>query len=245
MQLPEFSRKSLGFIMALSGLCILLFHATITPVITDYPFQTVTKFQGKYPNPIYLTFNWKSKDELMVGKQIAVSVDIRGLPYASNQTLKDIKMKFNGLNYFSNKLNDPNNRISTNDTLTFKSYGNEGVFRSDTIYIRYIVPEDESVELYDYNMNPNNMTIEKIIHPAPHDTFVQIDTARTTAGVSIAVLISTLIMIWSALSPKDHPTKPISPNTKNQKWMIAIFIISTFSAFVVDYFWKVLVGDLG
>ncbi len=218
-------------------------HAVILPEITHYQFQTVTKFQGKYSNPIYITFHWDSQDELMVGKKLQVYAEIRGLSYNLTQSLQEIKMKFNGLNYFSDPTDVVNNKISKIDTITFKPYLDGNEFVSNKINIRYILPEDESVEFYDYNISPNNMTIGGIIHPAPHDTFVQIDTARTNAGVSLAVLVATVVIVWSALKPQRDEQPKVSP-TKNQILMISIAGILLILAIVSDYLFKMFIGDV-
>lgn len=221
--LPAVSCKNIFFIASLIFLTFLFFHAVIVPLTTDYPFQTVTKFQGKYHNPIFLTFNWISHDELMVGKKILVSVEIRGLPYMSNQTLKDIQLKFNGLNYWTNLNYDQSNRISKTDTISFIPDWNNHVFRSNQIQIRYILPEDESAQLLDYNLPEPNMTINGIIHPAPHDTYVQIDTARTNAGVSLAVAVATLVIVWNSLKI-GTPSIPSTLSTKQKLMMVLSFI---------------------
>ena len=238
MGLPAVNLKNIIFILSLSALTALFFYAVIVPLTTDYPFQTVTKFQGSYHKPVYITFNWMSHDELMVGKRIFVSVEIRGLPYASNQTLKYIQMKFNGLNYFSNLNDNVNNVISTIDTVDFKPDWNNDVFKSNKIQIRYITPIDESVQLYDYNQPQWNMTVNGIIHPAPHDTYVQILTERSNAGVSIAILVATVIIVWNALK-KD--TFSESSSTK-QKLMVILSVIITGLLILLTYYLKLL-GD--
>lgn len=243
INLPSVSVRNIFFIGTLVVLTFLFAHAVIIPQTTHYLFQTVTKFQGIYPNPIYITFHWDSQDELMVGKKILVSAEIRDLPYTSNQTLSEIKMKFNGLNYFSNPDDLTNNRISKVDTITFKPYWDEHVFRSNQIQIRYILPEDESVELYDYNISPSNMTINGIIHPAPHDTFVQIDTARANAGVSIAVLVATVVIVWSALTPDKSEQPKVSPS-RNQKTMIIVAGVVLVILILAGYLYKIFVGDV-
>src|SRR5713226_5119712 len=232
--LPSTSKKNIIFIGTLLILTFLFFHAVVVPLTTNYPFQTVTKFQGKYHDPLYITFNWISQDELMVGKRILVSVEIRGLPYTSNQTLKDIQMKFNGLNYFSNRDDTQNNKISTVDTVVFTPDWNNHVFRSNQIQIRYIDPVDESIQFYDYNQPQSNMTISGIIHPAPHDTYVQINTERTNAGVSIAVLVATVVIVWSVLREKNQSTT----NSKKQKIMVGLYIIAMGLLILLAYYWK-------
>jgi len=159
------------------------------------------------------------------------------------QSSQEIKMKFNGLNYFSDPTDVADNKISKVDTIIFKPYLNGNEFVSNKINIRYILPEDESVELYDYNISPNNMTIRGIIHPAPHDTFVQIDTARTNAGVSLAVLVATVVIVWSALKPQRNEQPKVSP-TRNQILMVIISTILLILGIVSDYLFKIFIGDV-
>lgn len=244
MNLPQFSFINNGFILALAGLAILFVHGILVPTTTTYPFETITKFQGNYSNPVYITFHWESKDELMVGKTISVSADIAGLPYKfDNQTSKGIKMHFNGLNYFSSTLDPSENKISKNDTLTFYANWNKNIFESHPINIRYIIPTDESVELCDYNLQKSCMIIPSIIHPAPHDTFVQIDTGRANAGVSIAILLATIIIIWDTLA-KRNPSTKTAESHHNQKRFLIILFLSMAGAIIFQYWFKWTFGDL-
>jgi hypothetical protein len=214
----------------------------MVPSTTDYPFQTVTKFKGNYSEPIYLTFHWKTADELMVGKSIKVSIDVRNLPYAQNDTLKDITVKFNQLNYFSDRFDDNNNRISTVDYVTLNPNWEEKTFKSNTIGIRYIVPQDVSVDLCDYNLQKNCMEIRSIIHPAPHDTFVHIDNARASIGVSLSILTLSIITAWVNLRHKYNGHKVLS---NYQQKMLVIGISLTIALIIgIEYFLDSYRGDV-
>lgn len=231
-------RKDVIFILCLIVPFYFFVTMILVPYTTDYAFQTVTRFQGNYTDPIYLTFHWKTADELMVGKYIRASVDVRNLPYNETSTLKDITIKYNQLNYFSNRFDEENNRISDVDYVTLRPDWDRNVFRSNEISIRYIVPQDVSIDLCDYNLQRECMEIKSIIHPAPHDTFVHIDNARTSIAVSLSILTLSIITAWFNLRSKYGEHKKLS---SRQLKMLAIglsliIIIIIGTEYFLDYY---------
>ncbi|MGI0094408.1 MAG: hypothetical protein ACREA8_09930 [Nitrosotalea sp.] len=244
LNLPRFSFRNNGFILALAGLAILFVYAVIVPTTTTYPFETITKFQGNYHKPIYIIFHWESKDELMVGKFISVHADIVGLPYDHKDNFTNITMHLDGLNYFTNGTDTSNNKISTHDTLKFRLNLEKNIAESDPIIIRYILPVDESVELCDPILQSDCMTISGIIHPSPHDTFVQIDTGRANAGVSLAILLATIVIVWHSLAQKN-PAIKTSKSDHYQKVFLIIVFLSLAGAIIFEYWFKWNFGDLG
>ena len=235
-------RKDVVFVIFLLVPFYFFIHFIIVPVTTEYSFQTVTKFEGDYPEPIFLTFHWKTADELMVGKQITVFVDVKNLPYTQNDTVQEINIKFNNLNYFSNQFDEKNEKITQVDYLSLYPVWNENKFSSDPIKIRYIVPIDVSVDLCDYNSNEECMKIEQIIHPAPHDTFVLIDNARTSIGVSLSILSLTIIIVWVNFRPKYARHKLL---TESRIRSLTVGLIIILSAIVIiEYARHYILGDL-
>ncbi len=235
-------RKDVVFVIFLLVPFYFFIHFIIVPVTTDYSFQTVTQFKGDYPEPIFLTFHWKTADELMVGKQITVFVDVKNLPYTQNDTMKEINIKFNNLNYFSHRFDENNDKITQVDYLSLYPVWNENKFSSDPIKIRYIVPIDVSVDLCDYNLNEECMKIEQIIHPAPHDIFVQIDNARTNIGVSLSILSLTIIMVWVNFRPK-YATHKLLTESRKRSLMVGLIIILS-AIVIIEYVLYHLFGDL-
>ena len=69
------------------------------------------------------------------------------------------------------------------------------------IKIRFIIPENIHLNFCDSNLG-KCMQVDKIIHPAPHDLAVQIDTNRIGIGISLLVAIFSCIIIWSKIRPE-------------------------------------------
>lgn len=175
------------------------------PYTESYYFETVTKVSDFYENPIFLTFQWETEDELQVGKLIEFGVEISGIPYSNNsESLKSITVSFdeNQLNYWRDFSNDPNNRILKSDFIILQRDLNRNVFTSDKIEIRFIVPEDINLEFCDNNI-PKCILIDNVIHPAPHDLAVQIETNRVGLGLTLALAAFSCAIVWARLRPKN------------------------------------------
>ena len=173
------------------------------PLTEPYEFKTVAKVSNQYDQPIYFTFQWKTEEELQVGKLVTFNSTIRGLPYSSSdEPLKDISLKFDErqLNYWSNKTDTKNNGIFQKDSITFQPIWDEEVFRSDKVDLRFVIPTDITLEFCDFNI-PRCINIVNVIHPAPHDLAVQIETNRIGLGLTLALAAFSSAIVWSKLRP--------------------------------------------
>lgn len=193
----NYQRLEIIFPIAIGVLLVFLAYYALTPAATDYPFDTVKKVEGIYDEPVYLLFHWKTEDELMVGKEVTVSVGVIDLPYNYTQSSKEIKIKFDGLSYFNDYFDSEKEKIRKVDTLILKKdTTEENVFGSDRITIRYLTPLSHGIWYCDYNISDECKYIENIIEPAPHSLFVQLDVAHTNVSLTIAILILTTVIIW-------------------------------------------------
>jgi len=163
------------------------------PFVEYYDFNTITKVSNdKYPDPIYLKFNWVTIDELQVGNDVDISLIVTGLPYSSNNT-KNISLEFNEkyLNFWDKYSDKP----LPHNKLILKQNLEENYFYSEPIKIRFIVPTDVPATFCDDNIQ-TCFEIENIIHPAPHDLEVQIQTNRIALGVSFMLVILSSVIVW-------------------------------------------------
>lgn len=194
-------KKDVPFIAAFGIISFLFLFFIIVPFITPYDFVTITKVSEQYPEPIYFTFHWVTEDELQVGKLITFDAKLRGLPYTpADLPLQDIELKFDErqLNYWSNKRDTQNNEILQYDFLIFRPNWENEFFETGEIDIRFIVPTDIRLEFCDQNI-PNCFFIENVIHPAPYDLYVQIETKRVAIGITFAIAIFSCLIIWTRI----------------------------------------------
>lgn len=164
------------------------------PFTEDYDFFTIIKVSNQYTNPIYLKFYYVTDDELQVGNEIDINVIITGLPYnQENSTSKEISLEFDEkyLNFWDENSNDPLHY----NKLILKPNLEDNYFYSDPIKIRFIVPVDIPATFCDNNI-PKCFEIENIIHPAPHDLAVQIETNKISLGVSLMLVILSSTIVW-------------------------------------------------
>src|SRR5437899_11256646 len=99
-------RKYIGLIIGIGFVIVLLeIYFVLYPVITPFDVETVTKVSGIYKEPIFFTFHWITDDEIQVGKLITLDIKLKGLPYTSNMTLKNIEVDIpeKYLNYWKDK----------------------------------------------------------------------------------------------------------------------------------------------
>ncbi len=240
---PTIYRYDVIFILSCTSGVVFFVVLIIAPVTIPYSFQTVTKVSG-YDEPIYLTFHWQTEDELMVGKLIKVWVEARGLPYEVRDNMQtNMTIQFNQLNYFSNVYDVEHNKISEVDTVLFEADAANNVLKTSPIFIRYIVPVDVSVTLCDRNQQKGCAEISQIIHPAPHDTFVQIDTTRTNAGVSIIVAIFTVVTIWFNTRNRNKNTSCRPLSSKESKIVFLLLVVMPIIGYLVSYGYLMSIGD--
>lgn len=185
------------------------FDLVYKPWVEDYEFKTVYKLSDEYEQPIYFTFNWKTEDELQVGKPVTFWSELRGLPYTNTtESLKEITLNFDErqLNYWSYEGDKINNEILDKDSIIFQPYWEENVFISDKVVVRFILPTNISLKFCDRNQG-ECIILEDIIHPAPHDLAVQIDTNRIGLGLTLVLAGFSCTIIWARLRPSS-----INPN---------------------------------
>ena len=168
------------------------------PLTEDYDFFTTTRVSNQYSEPIYLEFYWNTEDELQVGNDVDISVIVTGLPYASdNLPPKEISLEFDEkfLNFWDEYSKNP---LSQNKLIL--QYNLErNYFYSDHIKLRFIVPTDISATFCDGNV-PKCFEIKNIIHPAPHDLEIQIQTNKIGLGVSLLLVVLSTAIIWSRIT---------------------------------------------
>jgi len=192
------------------GVPIILFFGILLiliPIITPYPFTTFTKVSGIYDETITIKINWEPEDELQVGKPTKVSMELRDLPYRNfTLPLEDITIHFDerDLNYLHPDEPRTGDITYDKDFLTFTLDGNSNYVESDYIWIRFIVPTDIAVKFCDPNLKSECETIEKIIHPAPHDLAIQIRNNQIGIAVSLIIASFSLVIIWNNLHQKKH-----------------------------------------
>ena len=190
--------KRTADILLLIGLFVIFsvgISTIVYPHLAPYTFQTISKVSDIYENPIYLTFSWESENELQVGKPVNVSLKVQGLPYQASPELPiEIHFDERQLNYWSIDKTTPN-RISTSDHVSL--YYEEGIFKSNEIGIRFIVPIEIDVYFCDYNLQKDCTKINSIIKPASHDLNIQLQTNQIGIGVSLIIAGFSCTLIWS------------------------------------------------
>ena len=166
-----------------------------------YPLdvKTVAKISNIYNKPIYLTFHWITHDQIQVGNLITLDVQARDLPYNKNMTMPNIEIHFNEsqLNYWTNSIDTQNHEISTKDYLILKPDWENGVFKSDEMNLRFIIPSDISVDFCDSNLKPSCKEVPTIMHPAAYDLENRIDTNRIQIALSLVTVSLSGIVVWS------------------------------------------------
>lgn len=179
----------------------------LIPYYTPYPFTTFAKVSGIYNETITIKINWEPENELQVGKPIKLSMELRDLPYSNATTpLEDIIIRFDerDLNYLHPDESRTGDITYNKDFLTITPDLESGLFKSDEIWIRFVVPIDISVQFCDPNLKSECTKIEKIIHPAPHDLAIQIQNNQIGIAVSLVIASFSIVIIWSRLRDKMY-----------------------------------------
>jgi len=194
--------KTIGahFVLALVIVVVsaLAYDWIYDPITNDYSFTTITKVSNEYEVPLYFTFFWTTEDELQVGKEIQLEVQITGLPYSENNTATkqislEIAEKF--LNFWDEFSIEP---LSTN-VMIFKYDLESDYFYSESLNLRFIVPTAINMTFCDKNI-PKCINIPNVIHPAPHNLAVQLETNRVGLGISLVLIILSSVIVWSRIA---------------------------------------------
>ena len=165
-----------------------------------YDPKIIVKNSEIYDEPIYLTFNWLVEDQIQVGSEMILEIEVRGLPYNENMTEPNIELSINEkyLNFWSE---DP---IDENDILPIVPFKLESdwennVFKSQTIKFRFIVPDAIPLEYCDENLQPPCHEIPNIVHPAAYDLDERIKTNRIIIVLALVTAGLSGIIVWSRL----------------------------------------------
>jgi len=198
--------KNIVFSVLLFGLLMIFLILVVEPSINDTKFKTVTKVSEIYDEPIFFTFNWITNDELQVGKLVTLSIDVQGLPHNENAT-KNIEIKFDEkqINYwedegswnsFNFKELQRQKEFPEKDLVQLEPNSDYSVFSSEIFNLRFISPQDISIQYCDYNLESSCHQIENIIHPAPYDIDSQIQSNRIVITMAIITASFSLIVVW-------------------------------------------------
>ena len=164
--------------------------------ITNYQFFTVSKIEGKYEQPVYLSFHWETEDEVITGKPVEVWVETQ-LPYDSPNAINPIEVEFEGIGYYDKPVEEFSKRISTVEKVILKSTDSrERMFKSEPIKIRYAVGGTKNIKFCDYNTSPPCTEVREIIEVAPRVTAYDISVAKLIFIGTIGVYILTVILVW-------------------------------------------------
>lgn len=188
-----------GLIIGLGIIFFIGIGLVLFPSFKDNDPVTVRKISNIYNEPIYLTFHWITDDEIQVGKLITLDILVTGLPYEQDVDLQRIEIKFDEshVNYWLEN-NERQNKFNEGDTLILHQ-GMNNVFRTDPINLRFIVPEDISVQFCDYNLDVPCYEVENIIHPAPYDLANRIETNRIIISLTLVTASLSAIVVWNRL----------------------------------------------
>ena len=184
-------------ILVLVALGSLWGYLVLYPLLDPYDAKIVLKKSGIYDEPIYLTFNWITEDQIQVGPLITLQIEVRNLPYNKNMTEPNIELFFDEkyLNYWSGDEKVENGILPI---VPFKLDPTleDGVFESKEVNLRFIVPVEIPLEYCDYSLEPPCYPIENILRPAPYDLEERIKSNRIAISVSLAIMSLSATLIW-------------------------------------------------
>ena len=162
--------------------------------MVDYEFYTVSKITNMYDEPAFLSFHWKTKDEVITGEPVEVWAEVQ-LPYNTTDSLKKIEIIFDGVGYYAKSTNNYFERISTSERIDLvPQEGTERMFKSEPIKIRYAVDGHKDVMYCDYNVVSSCLKIGDIIEVAPHATTVDISFGKIVFVGTIGIFVLTVIV---------------------------------------------------
>ena len=182
------------FIGSILVIIIVVFPFLSTIHVVDYEFYTVSKITEMYDDPAFLSFHWKTKDEVITGQPIEVWAEVQ-LPYNTTDSLKKIEITFDGVGYYAKSTDNYFERVSASEhvDLVYQE-GTERIFKSEPIKIRYAVDGHKDVTYCDYNAASPCVKIVDIIEVAPHATTVDISFEKIVFVGTIGIFILTVIV---------------------------------------------------
>jgi len=182
------------FIGSILAIIIIVFPFLSTIHVVDYEFYTISKITGMYDEPVFLSFHWKTKDEVITGEPIEVWAEVQ-LPYNTTDSLKKIEITFDDVGYYAKSTKNYFERISSNEHIELVSQEDtERMFKSEPIKIRYAVDGHKDVIYCDYNVASSCVKIVDIIEVAPHATTVDISLGKIVFVATIGVFVLTAIV---------------------------------------------------
>jgi len=187
-------------VIGIIGLGILWAFLVGIPEFQPYNAKIILKNSVVYDEPIYLTFNWETKDQIQVGELITLDIEVRGLSYQENMTLPNIELSFNEkyLNYWSEEKKDKNEILPIIPFKLDPDWENN-MFKSNKVKFRFIIPEDIPIKYCDDNLEVPCHEIPNIIHPAPYDLEERIKNNRVVITAALIAVGLSGIIVWARL----------------------------------------------
>jgi len=199
-------KVDIGLLVGLFLILIIGVILILIPIIDSLNVETVSKISGIYEEPLFLTFHWITDDEIQVGKLITLDIQAHNLPYTKNMTSNNIEINFieNQINYWYDQQDFRQNKYSQSDTVMLHPDWEKNVFKSDKINLRFISPENISIQYCDYNLKIQCHDVPNIIHPAPYDLANRIDSNRIVMMLTLITASLSTIIVWSRLKDTKY-----------------------------------------
>jgi len=176
------------------AIIILIFPFLFPIHLSYYEFYTVSKVPEIYNENVFLSFHWKTANEVITGEPVEVWVEAQ-LPYNHTDQLQNIEIIFEGIGYYAKSSENYFERISTSEKVELKSYEvGERMFRSEPIKLRYAVEGAKDVLYCDYNVKPSCAKLLEIIEVAPHATMFDISMSKIMFVGTIGIFVLTIIV---------------------------------------------------
>ena len=184
------------FLIGAFALIFVIFYPHFKDVhFVEYEFYTVSRISSMYEQPVYLSFHWKTKTEVITGEPVEVWAETL-LPYTDNPPQK-IQVRFEGVGYYDEPSPDYLERISEVDTVTlYPSEDKPSLFSSKPIELRYAVDGAKSVEFCDYNVIPPCSTVSDVIEVQPRSTAFETSIAKLIMVGTLAIYVLTVVLIF-------------------------------------------------
>ena len=176
---------------------------TLLPSITPVEFSTVSKNSDLYDKPIFVKFNWKSDNQIIVGSPVSFSAELIGLPYSSSdEQLEPITLQFleRQMDYYGSEGETSEEEIDKRDRVKFHLDSEENIFRSNQIMVRFIAQEPIDVELCDENIQ-KCIIVKNNIVPAPRTMEIEIHQNRISTSIAYLAIIFSSVIVWGRLRP--------------------------------------------
>ena len=176
------------------AIVILVFPFLFPIHLFDYEFYTVSKVSEIYKEDIFLSFHWKTANEIITGEPVEVWVEAQ-LPYNYTDQLQNIEITFDGIGFYAKSSQNYFERISTSEKVEFKSQKvGDRMFLTEPIKLRYAVEGAKDVLYCDYNVKPSCVKLLNIIEVAPHATMFDISMSKIIFVGTIGIFVLTIVV---------------------------------------------------